>query len=220
MTDIVACVNGCTRRHPDGTRHPVRVATPNLACHRCTDRLDTWLREIPEHYAALPALLTTATVDPDTRYGRRADPPAPMRLDIIDLLDHRHGPCGDEFHGALGALAGWVRVTAEDRRVALPDGTMSAMAGFLLRHLDWIVQQPFVDDLTSEIRALHRQLATAVGIHPPAPVGHCTATGADGNQCGGPLWPDRIGGVVCGTCGDRWSSLALARLGARIGATA
>jgi hypothetical protein len=91
---------------------------------------------------------------------------------------------------------------------------------FLIRHLDWITEQPWVDDITREIRAVHRDLSAAVGIHPPTPVGRCTAVGTDGDPCGGPLWPDRIGGVVCGSCGDRWSSMALARLGARIGVMA
>lgn len=218
MTDVAPCLNGCTRRHADRTRHPVRVDLPRLVCDHCFDRLDTWLREIPEHYDRLPELLEHGTVDGE-RFGVCGDAAAPMRLDVVDLLDTRHGRCGrgrafsDDLHGAVGALIGWVRVVAEDRRVTQPRGTVPAMAAFLLRHLAWIGEQIWVDDFTLEVRQLHRQLAAAVGVQPPLPVGRCGAV-VDGECCGGPLWPDHVGGVHCGSCGDRWSSATLARLGA------
>lgn len=226
MTEIVACLNGCTRRHVDGSRYPVRVAPPILVCHRCTDRLELCLREIPDYYARLPRLLTHGSIDDDAaRYGKRADAPAPMRLDVVDLLDTRRGRRRDgqaaaDRHGVIGLLAPWADLVGEQRRVQAPAGGVGVTSRFLLRHLEWISQQPWVDELTRELRTLHRQLGDAVGIHPPTPVGHCTATDADGNQCDGPLWPTRVGGVICGTCGDRWSSQALARLGAKIGVTA
>lgn len=217
-TDVVACVNGCTRRHADRTRHPVRVDLPRLVCDRCVDRLDTWLREIPEHYDRLPELLEHGTVDSETRFGRYGDAPAPMRLDIWDLLDtrqgrNRRGTVAEDCRGALGALIGWGRLVAEERRITAPASWVSGQVEFLLRHLAWIAEQVWVDDFTAEMRGLHRQLAAAVGIQPPLPVGRCAAL-VDDEPCGGPLWPDHVGGVHCGVCGDRWSSATLARLGA------
>jgi hypothetical protein len=242
--DVAPCLNGCTRRHVDGTRHPVRVEQSARICGRCVDRLDTWLREIPDHFDRLPGLLEHGSLDVDARTGRRADAAAPMRLDIVDLLDtrpgrHRRGTVSvpaEDCRGALGALAGWVKLVAEkrrpgrDARIIMPTGGVRGFAEYLLRHLDWISEQVWVDDFTTEVHKLRNQLAYAVGIRPPLPVGRCTAV-VDGEYCGGPLWPDHargrcegessvgsawrfLGGVHCGSCGDRWSSATLARLGA------
>jgi hypothetical protein len=217
-----ACLTGCrTAPDDDGNRHPVRTEHPSLLCHRCEDRLQTWLERIPEAYADLPMFVQPGSVDanPESQATKRAHPPVPLRLEVVDLLDQRLGrrwlgtqPAEDR-HGAVGVLETWARLVREERNID-PAGpaTVVGEAAFLLRHRLWIVEQPWVDEFYDDIKTLHRAISDAVGDYRPRPVGRCHVPDGQ-SDCGGPLMPSPWGGVRCGRCGSTWDAGHLRQLG-------
>jgi hypothetical protein len=71
----------------------VEVEAPAKLCPKCVDRIDGWLRVIPDSYALLPKVVLPCSVtgNPESSHMKVPDAPAPMRLDVIDLLDRRPG---------------------------------------------------------------------------------------------------------------------------------
>jgi hypothetical protein len=92
MSEIIYCANGCTRRHGDEWQR-VTTEPPSQLCDRCEKRLHDWLRTLPDKYALLPGFLEHGATEknPESKATKSANAPAPMRLDIIDLLDTRRG---------------------------------------------------------------------------------------------------------------------------------
>lgn len=215
------CANGCrTRPNGHGNRRPLMAESPGLLCRFCDDRLRIWLTEVPDSYALLPAVVEPGSVDrdPDSKRGKRAHPPAPLRVEVVDLRDYRRAEEG--WRGALGVLARWgLRVRAE-RNIEVPGRnpldrtgtTVAREAAFLLRHRLWITEQPWVSEFYDAIGDLHRQLADATGDYRMRPVG-THAQNDDGEACGGPLLPSEDGGVHCPRCGTTWSHERLGLLG-------
>src|SRR5262245_56874902 len=119
---VSACVSGCrTAPDSDGNRYPVRTDPPSLVCRRCEDRLQAWLERIPDAYAHLPLFIQPGSVDanPESQATKRAHPPVPLRLEVLDLLDTRLGRIWLGTHpdetrrGALGILESWGRLIRE-----------------------------------------------------------------------------------------------------------
>lgn len=92
VPDQQPCGNGCTTGHGPA-RTPVLCDGQARLCPACLERLDTWLRQIPETYALLPYVVEHGTVstNPEMATTKRPDPPAPLRLEVMDLLDSRRG---------------------------------------------------------------------------------------------------------------------------------
>lgn len=198
------CLNGCQRGSGDA-RGPVLCEPGMLLCDPCQSRLDTWLRAIPDAYALLPAVQDHGTVpgNPETARTKQPDAPAPMRLEVTDLLDTRNE------RGALGILHAWANAVRDERRLprrctcnhARPSHgtgrgpakhhctaagcgcsryheiphTMAGECALLLAHLAWCAQQDWAGDLYDELRILQRQLADTVGDYRAKPVGKCAA---------------------------------------------
>jgi hypothetical protein len=224
---MTACANGCrTRPDPDGNRHPVTTEDPSLLCRHCEDRLLGWLEKIPEHYALLPEFIEHGSVErnPESKATKASVAPAPMRLDVIDLLDTRLGrkwsgtQPADDRRGVLGTLETWARLVREEKNITASQAcTVAYEAATLRRHLLWVAEQDWVGELYDDIGRVHRDLADAVGDYRPRPVGVCQAVTEDGD-CGGPLMPSRWSvGVACPRCGASWSEADLERLGLVIG---
>lgn len=242
------CLNGC-QRPQDGLMTPVSCETGQQLCPACTSRLDTWLRAIPDAYALLPSVVDHGTVpsDPGTKHTKKPDAPAPMRLEVIDLLDVRPG------FGALGILHSWAELVRDERHIPsncqcghrrpTHDRDHCTAAGCACRHYDhgpwyvyaecqlllanlaWCAGQDFAADLYDELRRLNRTLTDTVGDYRPKPVGKCAALmdrpGAPlPVLCGGALVMDREGtGVHCLTCGTRHeANEGLRELGLIVGA--
>jgi hypothetical protein len=196
------CLNGCESQQGDA-RSKVFCEPRHLLCPKCQVRLAKWLREMSVTYALLPSVIEHGTVpaDPGTKHTKRPDPPAPMRLEVIDLLDTRPG------FGALGILHSWAQVVREERNQparctcghmalghrepakptmpwctakkchcgeyrAIPP-TVAAECQLLVSNLPWIVEQGFAGDLYEEIRVLQRTLTDTVGDYRAKPVGKC-----------------------------------------------
>lgn len=220
------CIRGCTRRDGD----PARTHRDNVICDRCTDQLNRWLTDIPDRYALLPWLTEhgTSPPDPDHRTPKRKHAPAPMRLDVVDLLDQRRGrrwngtiPSFEDHRGTLGIVGSWARMVREERHVTALEtqATVTSECALLRKNLAWIVTHEWVVELHDDLRRLDRDLAAAVGDHRPQPVGHCVAivrkpteNGTRVTVCGGPLLPNRDDfGVHCPACGDCWTADDLRR---------
>lgn len=120
----------------------------------------------------------------------------PADLDVIDLANDRpkwlrdySGPesddqaerarfarlvCGGQRrHGVLQELAGWVRLADGEMHDAgvthvLPaeHPTVATEAGWLAAHIDWLVRQPWADELATDLAALARDLRALVGDRP------------------------------------------------------
>lgn len=205
------CLNGCESQQGD-LRSKVHCEPGRLLCPRCCTRLDKWLRGIPDTFALLPAVVMHGTVpsDPGTKHTKRPDAPAPMRLEVIDLLDRRPG------YGALGILHSWAELVRDERGDARPEvTTVAGECATLIVNLAWCAGQQFAGDLYQEIRVLARTLDDTVGEYRPKPVGKCAVildqelTEDDDPDpvqalCGGALVMDREGtGVHCLSCGQR-----------------
>jgi hypothetical protein len=220
MSELIYCANGCTRNH-EGTRIPVTTQPPSLLCVRCEDNLRAWLKEIPERYALLPTFIDHGTTpkDPDHVVTRQTEAPAPMRLEIVDLLDTRRGrkwsgiaPALDR-RGTLGTLhAHAQRIRDEKALASQPHPTVTTETQLIQRWLLWLTEQDWVTEPYRELRMLHRQLGDAIGEHRPRPVGTCVVDYGEG-ECGGPLLPSRLGGVHCPRCDATWDIDELRRLG-------
>ena len=225
------CLNGCESQQ-GSPASMVHCEPGQLLCPRCATRLDKWLRAIPDAYALLPSVVEHGTVasDPGTKHTKRPDPPAPMRLEVIDLLDVR------AERGILGIVHSWAELVRDQRHDTRPcacdharpshvhrctaqgcgcqeyrpvDPTVTRECAYLIVNLPWCAGQDWAGDLYEEIRILARTLADTVGEYRPKPVGTCAALfdeeGSDLQvPCGGALVMDREGtGVHCVRCPNR-----------------
>jgi hypothetical protein len=208
--------NNCTLPH----REPKSAANGLLVCahHR------RWLAESIDDIVITVALLPhfyepgTAVDDGHQVKGKRVDPPAPVRLDVVALLDRRtiaHNP-GD-LVPVLAILESWASLIREERQLqpCKRPTTVTSEAGTILAHLDWAATQPWVDDLAKEIREVKSALHSAIGDHAPRPVGTCPVIHPETGECNGKLYQDRYGGmsVTCRKCGETWGETELRRLG-------
>jgi hypothetical protein len=211
------CGTGC-KRHG----RPTQIDPPATICRRCENQLRDWLTAIPDLYALLPTFIHHGTTDrnPDSKATKAANAPAPMRLDIIDLLDTRHArkwlgtDHTDNQRGTLGTVAGWANTIRDERHLKTPAPTTVAQACDLLAtQMLWLIEQPWAHEAHAELKTLHRELSDAIGDYRPRPVGRCHVDNEDGEPCGGPLLANNYGGVHCPRCNSTWDANHLRQLG-------
>lgn len=120
------CLNGCQQGSSD-QRGPVLCQGAANLCPDCLSRLDKWLRSIPDSYALLDEVRDHGTVpsDPGTKHTKRPDAPAPMRLEVDDLLDSRRGYqydddgtpiLSDNRRGVIGVVHAWAQLVRDQRQ--------------------------------------------------------------------------------------------------------
>lgn len=206
-------------------RDPKTPATGLLVCHGHRRWLADTLDDIAETTCLLPAFLEPGSSIDDGRQvkSKRIDPPAPIRLDVVGLGDRRTVYRHDgDIYPVLAVLEAWGRLVREERALTRPStpATILSETSLLIKHLDWIAAQPFVDDLAAELRAAKSALHAAIGDHAPRKVGDCPIVHPDTGLCGGRLYQDRYGrlAVSCSQCGEEWGELELRRLGLVLGA--
>lgn len=171
--------------------HPgSRLTQRGLLCQRCATRLERTLAEIPARVDLLTVALQPRQGGGDGR-GRRS---WPVPLDV-DAHDHLR---------LLSATVGsWTQMVVEERSARGPDhfDDPKAASRWLLGQIDWLVHQPWVDDLDDE---LHDLTVKADGItrwwprrhRLDAPCPHCSA-----HQLGRRDGESR---VQCDSCGSAW----------------
>jgi hypothetical protein len=131
----------------------------------------------------------------DWRAGRRRD-----------LHDDEHDAGSERVMSILGVLHGWARVTREERDLTSPDQiTISSERRALTHHLEWLAEQPFIDEMFSEIRQLVSALKDLNGTQAEKPIGRCYLPSETG-VCAGPIWVDEaMGTASCGRCRASWT---------------
>lgn len=132
---------------------------------------------------------------------------------LRDLHDDEADAGSDRLMSALGVLHGWARVIREDRGLTPPDRlTLTGERDTLTRHLEWCAEQPFIDEMYTELRELRAALQLLNGTEDEKPVGRCYLPAEDG-PCGGPIWLDMAAGHAhCGRCKQTWDGQQLAWL--------
>ena len=201
-------------------REPKAAVQGTLVCPGHTRWLRESIDDVVVTYALLPHFYEPGTAIDDGQQvrGKRVDPPAPVRLDVVALLDKRTiARHPGDIVPVLAILEAWARLIREERQLqpCRRQATVTSEAGTLLAHIDWIICQPWVDDLAREIREVKSALHSAIGDHAPRPVGTCPVVHPDAGECGGKLYQDRYGGmsVTCRRCGETWGETELRRLG-------
>lgn len=201
-------------------RDPKTAANGTLVCPGHTRWLRESIDDVVITFALLPHFYEPGTAIDDGQQvrGKRVDPPAPVRLDVVALLDKRTiARHPGDIVPVLAILEAWARLIREERQLqpCRRHATVTSEAGTLLAHIDWIICQPWVDDLAREIREVKSALHSAIGDHAPRPVGTCPVVHPDTGECGGKLYQDRYGGmsVTCRRCGETWGETELRRLG-------
>jgi hypothetical protein len=208
--------NTCQLAH----REPRQALDGALVCRHHHGWLRDSIDDIVITYALLPHFYEPGTAVDDGHQvkGKRVDPPAPVRLDVVALLDRRtaYRHPGD-IVPVLAILEAWATLVRDERKIQpCRNTTVTSEAGLLLGHLDWIIGEPFVTDFAEEIRQVKSALHSAIGDHAPRPVGTCPVVHPDNDtECGGKLYQDRYGGmsVTCRKCGETWGETELRRLG-------
>lgn len=195
---------------------------PSLICRRH----DLGLREDLRDVAALYPLLDDVTepgsvvVDELTRYSKRPDPPAPVRLEVVTLTDTRTtwDPNDPDAVSVFGTLTSWADVIRDEQRLSTqPNATVTSELNVLVTQHDHATSQPWVDDYVRDIHRVAQALRHACGENDQTPaVGRCPVTHENTDTpCSGPLYADRYGlmRVRCARCGEVWDEDDLRRLG-------
>lgn len=215
---IMYCANRCT------TAGKARAQTngPSKLCARCEARLHDWLTKIPNAYALLPVFVEPGLADPNpgSKATKRAEVAAPLRLDVLDLLDSRHGrmwlgtaPAHDR-RGVVGVLQSHVERLQAERPLTSPHDhrNVTAACALLDKHRFWLAEQDWIVDLYEDIKNLNRQLNDAIGEYRRPPVGLCHIDTGEG-ACRGKLFAHQYGGVRCVRCQASWDAGELRLLG-------
>lgn len=186
---MTACVIHPTRRAPE-------ALPDSLACATCVDELGADLAVIDQLLPRLRALLEPGH---SGDLGRRivASSPAPLRVDVLSLLDTR------STDGPDAVLHRWARAA----------GTPATGAG-LRGRLSWFIEQDqILRAFAREIRALAAEMRRACGAAhladetPPAArrVAVCRRD-IRGRECGGAILAAPGADVaICQRCKDGWT---------------
>lgn len=168
-----------------------------------------------------PARLDVVALNDRRTRGAGQRPPGPHCPECW------HGSCEDirawlDAHDSgalrsmsiLDVLGSWAKAVREERDLAEPGTvTITGERDLLTRQLDWIAEQPWVDECYTDLRNLLGQLQAANGTAPEKPAGRCPDL-ITGSDCGGPVWVDDVAGhAYCSRCQRTWDGRELNRLG-------
>ena len=175
------------------------LAHHGLLCGRCHGRLARALSDIATLYPLLEDLLIPGSVNGGGTRGKPGSRPA-CDLDVADLRDAR---------GTVHAeVSGWARIVIEERQLAARPLDVEQSARLLTIHLDWISEQPWVDEALVEIGDAAWMIRRVCHDLPEPPIGTCPDVDPRGQAdvCGGPLriHSDAQVSVVCARCGSQW----------------
>lgn len=179
-------------------------------CRHCTGFLRRRLETLVEIFDHLNELLITAPpMDHNERRQARQDPPAPCRLEVLDLTDPRSDT------PAAAIVDSWTQMLVEERQLSGVPATSVGQAQLLLLHIEWWAKHPAVDEFIKEVSDVASWLRGVAGLKPPPPLFRCPVVTEDG-ECEGAVYPQKYTlGVRCRRCGETWGveNDQLARLG-------
>lgn len=201
----IQCVT-CTKTPPR------RAQSGYVTCDRCADLIRECLDEIVRLYAVLnedEAFLPV--VQPGARRGPGFASRSPANDQAIVLTDSRTTWTEETpVHNPLIVVESWARMVREDVGEKPPEGraTLAGEAALLIRRLDWITRQSWVDEMWRELREVRGSLREFNGQHKPRKVGTCTVmVDRDGTivECGTPLYAPPEGDLIrCSGCREEW----------------
>ena len=191
-------------------RNPAEPDPGYIICRRHLTRLTEHLTAIAVILDDLDELLITPPpMDANDVRSARCDPPAPCRLDILNLLDPRSDT------PVLPILNDLSDLVAEQRHLSwrpTHHATWTAIvaarqARWLIRHVDWLAHHENVVNSVGEITQAFKWLNAAAGLKPPPALFRCPVIHPDTEEeCGGPVRAELTTfGVKCAKCGERWS---------------
>jgi hypothetical protein len=222
-----------------------REAEHGYLCVGCFERVAEWLHDVENEAAILSAVKSMAIATGNRGAGLASQrSPARLDVVVLtDPRSYPYAPrtngpaCRDCWHGTcmamrawenaraaqadgllsiFGVLGSWARLVREERNLEWPaEVTVTSERRTLSSHLDWVSDQPWVDEFVGDLRTLRTQLKAANGTNEPRkkPVGICPTLLASG-ECGGRLWPnERLGEVVCESCERNFGPDELRHLG-------
>jgi hypothetical protein len=192
------------------------------------------LRDIEDEAAVLSSVPSMQS-RPGNRGASLASERSPARLEAVVANDPRRGKPSkavdrydpwafDETVSVLDVLHGWGRIIREERHITPPEQVMvSGEVDLWVRQLQWISEQPWIDEAYRDLTTLLGQLRAANGHRADRPYSKCPRD-VDGDLCPGDVWvqdelqpvwrryPDRCertweqapGAAVCDTCGAAW----------------
>jgi hypothetical protein len=205
---------------------PKTPTTGTLLCPGHHKWLTHTLEDIAQTTTLLPYFIEPGSTPEtnETRHKRGIDPAAPIRLEIVALLDHRTTTrTPDDLTPVLAILTAWAQLIREEKNLTKPKtpDTITTTTNLIHTHLPWITTQDFITDLAHELRQIKTALHSAIGDHAPRPVGTCPIHHPETGECGGKLYQDRYGrmSVTCRKCGETWGETELRRLGLMQNAT-
>lgn len=178
---------------PTCTNDKPRPGQPIL-CRSCASRLRLDLARIPGYLIRLEERLVARGAKGQPLVTGTRDPGINLDTSVVQVRGQ-----------LLACVQSWSRVVAEDREVTPPRPAATTCCAFLLRHLDWTLQQLWVDEFASEINGLVRQAHAR--IVPPRPMqfaGGCDQLLDDAAPCPGNVLvdPERRT-ATCDRCGVR-----------------
>lgn len=108
--------------------------------------------------------------------GGKPGSKAPLRLDVLHLIDERRKPGWegedprlrdlDDRYGIAPMLESWTRVVVEemDERPDLAEeATVRTEAALLVEHWVWVSQRDWADELAEDVRSVTAQVRSALG---------------------------------------------------------
>lgn len=148
------------------------------ASERQLARAKADLLALPDLVAELALCLTERGAPSDGGgHAKVTGSPAPMRLDVLHLVDEREKPLWwgedpreadlQDRYGVLWSLASWSRVISDE----MPDApylaetpTVVSEVQYLASAWDWISQQQWADELCQDVSSLAAQCRSSLGI--------------------------------------------------------
>lgn len=200
-----------------------RESQERYACWDCVNDLLGVLRELELYISILSPVRRKGD-------GGRGAPgfgsSSPADDNVVAALDPRSGPGRwnedlqspyysapeDTEHwirsipGSLTAIASWI--AGEREQGLIYPRTMVRDLGYIRQSLHWCAEQQWVDELSTDLRDLHRQARAHAGDRPQAPLGECLTV-----TCGGQVYWVKTG-ARCTACRRPYDGLDLIRLGA------
>lgn len=164
------------------------------------------IADLVDLYALLPTMLDPSSAPDATGIKpKRTDPPAPLRLEVVALMDPRTQTSDTSMH-VIGVLGSWAGMIREELNLAQPAvETMTSAQRTLVKHAVWCAGRGWFNDMRTEVLDVVKALRTVTGMHPPKPVGRCHLPGKDDEKCNGHVFEiEGTGGLRCSRCRAQW----------------
>ncbi|MGQ4719194.1 hypothetical protein ACUN22_36675 [Streptomyces anulatus] len=212
VTKACTCAGaGCRRREAAG-QAARRAVSGTVLCMPCRDRLARELRQLPALFEECARRLDISADRGRDRVSGGSLPGLPLNTAAVEARS-----------AIVSVLASWSAAVAQERGVAAPTRVVARLAGFLLRHIEWLAVHRAAGELSREVAQLARGAARVTG---PGPnrrftIGDCVEDGCAGRLTA-TVRPDRPGVPAEITCdvsaGHRWLGHEWMQLSRRLGA--